>query len=341
MLSPLPFSAIRKSVQATQNLFSTSEGVCYPVAMIQRWAWLIFLCLSALGASAASYELVGGATLTGEPISANAQGLVVKREDGSFAPRTAWTNFTQNALKQLSQNAKAKPFVDPLLETEEEITARKTAQDITLKQVPRLPRPDLHSGFAGFFRSPLSLTLLILVYAANIYAGFEIALFRNYPIAAVCAAAAVLPVIGPVVFLCLPRYVPRVHQPAEEQLAEEHQEEHVVATEQVVEAAPAAAAQSANPGLPPPTVYQRGAFSFNRRFFETKMPGFLRMVPSDAEKDMVILVKSSRGEYLASRIAKLTPNEVCFHVSKGNASQDVMIPYTELAEVQVRHKDLQ
>jgi len=55
---------------------------------------------------------------------------------------------------------------------------------------------------------------------------------------------------------------------------------------------------------------------------------------------LLIHVKSSRGEHVATRIAKLTPNEVCFHVSKEGASQDVAIPYTELAEVQIRHRDL-
>jgi hypothetical protein len=70
------------------------------------------------------------------------------------------------------------------------------------------------------------------------------------------------------------------------------------------------------------------------------MPGFLRMIPSEAEKDMLLLVKSSRGEYTASRITRLTPNEIYLHVAKSGASNDVMIPYTELAEVQIRHKDL-
>jgi len=285
--------------------------------------------------------MVGGNVLTGDPISANAQGLVVKKEDGSFASRVPWTNFTVNALKELAQNAKAKPFVDPLLEGEEEIASRKAAAEITVKPVTRLERPDLHGGLGAFFRSPLSVTLLLFIYFANLYAAFEIAIFRNYPIGLVCGVAAVAPIAGPITFLCLPRRMAVVKEQHEEQLAEEHQTEHVVTPEQeVYDAAPAAPAQPAAPTLPPPTVYQRGHFSFNRRFFETKMAGFMRMVPSEAEKDMMILVKSSRGEHLASRIARLTPNEVYFLVTKGAASTEVMVPYTELAEVQVRHKDL-
>jgi len=317
--------------------------------MIQRWAWplllLIFASSAAVSARADSYELVGGATLSGEPISANQQGLVVKREDGSFAPRVPWTNFTQNALKQLAQNPKAKPFAEALLEaTEEESSERKKAAEITVKPVPRLERPDPRAGLGALFRSPLSIMLVLVLYLANIYAGWEISIFRNYPAALVCTAAALVPVVGPVLFLCLPRRLPKAAEETAEQLAEEHQAEHVV-THDGVEGAEAApppehhAAQAA-PSLPPPVIYQRGHFSFNRRFFETKMPGFLRMVPSEAEKDMLLLVKSSRGEYTATRIVRLTPNEIYLHVVKAGASNDVMIPYTELAEVQIRHKDL-
>jgi hypothetical protein len=310
--------------------------------MIQRWIWLVMLCLSSLGACAASYELAGGQTLTGEPISADARGLVVKREDGSFAPRVPWTNFTQNALRQLSQNAKAKPFVEPFLETEEELASRKAAQEITVKPVTRLERPDFHGGIGALFRSPLSMTLLLLVYLANLYAGFEVAIFRNYPIGVGIAIAAVAPIIGPAIFLCVPRRMAVVRDQHEgEQLAAEHHAEHIVMPGQEVEEAAAAPPPvPSGPALPQPIIYQRGHFSFNRRFFETKMPGFLRMVPSESEKDMLIHVKSSRGDYVATRIAKLTPNEVYFHVSKGGASQDVAIPYTEVAEVQIRHKDL-
>ena len=78
---------------------------------------------------------------------------------------------------------------------------------------------------------------------------------------------------------------------------------------------------------------------FNRRFFETKLAGFLRMVPSDAEKDMVLLVKSSRGEFVGHRISRLQPSELVLQYHKGNASSEITIPYTEINEIQVRHKD--
>jgi hypothetical protein len=91
--------------------------------------------------------------------------------------------------------------------------------------------------------------------------------------------------------------------------------------------------------VPQTIVYPRGQFTFNRRFFETKFAGFLKMVPGEAERDRLLHFKSARGEYTGHRLSKVEPNEVYLQVRKGNATEEVMIPYTEIYEVQVKHKD--
>ena len=53
---------------------------------------------------------------------------------------------------------------------------------------------------------------MLLLYAANIYAGYEISIFRARPAALVCGVSAVLPFIGPIIFLSLPTQM----APAEE-----------------------------------------------------------------------------------------------------------------------------
>jgi hypothetical protein len=309
------------------------------LAAIFGMVWLGLLGYSTL-AQQQTYPLLNGSVLSGEPVHFNAQGVVLKQPDGSFAPRTAWTNFTEAALKQLGTNPKAKPFVDQFLEAEEEEQAAKTETAITVKPVPRLERPNLKAGIGALFSSPLSIVLLLLVWAANVYAAFEIAIFRNYPWPLVCAIAAVVPVIGPVLFLCLPTYM----KGAETEEAMEAQyaaQPEAPVLEQVplaaAEAAPAAA--PAAPAGPPHTIYKRGQTTFNRRFFETKLANFLRVTPSEADKDMVLWIKSSRGEHTGSRIARITPNELFLHVVKAGASQDVTIPFTEISEVHVKHKD--
>jgi len=105
-------------------------------------------------------------------------------------------------------------------------------------------------------------------------------------------------------------------------------------------AARAAAPETPPADLPAPVVYQRGDFSFNRRFFETKLAGFFRVVLSDADKDMVIFIKASRGEFVGKRITRVTPTELYLEIFKENATADEMIPFMEILEVQVRHKDL-
>lgn len=313
--------------------------------MIRRAVVLLWVLGTWLtSAHAQSFPLLNGEVISGEPIHFTAQGVVIKRTDGTFAPRIGWTNFTEAALKELGKDRRAKPFVDQFLEAEEEEQAERQAEAaITLKPVPRLERPNLKAGFGALFTSPLSIALLFLFWAANIYAAYEIALFRNYPWALVCGIAAVVPIIGPVLFLCLPTYIPGVQEEeqAEAQYAAAQADvpvAEVPVTAAVPEQAHAAHAPAA-PAGPPHTVYKRGQTTFNRRFFETKLASFLRVTPSEAEKDMVLFIKSSRGEYTGSRISRITPNDIHLLVTKGAASQDVTIPFTEMSEVHVKHKD--
>lgn len=52
--------------------------------------------------------------------------------------------------------------------------------------------------------NPAGIFLVLLVMALSGYAGYEIARFKNRPVKLVCALSAVLPVVGPAVFLALP-----------------------------------------------------------------------------------------------------------------------------------------
>jgi hypothetical protein len=309
--------------------------------MIRRFAvvlaWMVVCVGVVLGQ--ASYPLLNGEVLTGDPVHFNAQGAIFKRADGSFTSRTSWTNFTEGALKELGKDARAKPFVDQYLETieEEEPEAKRT--EITVKPVERLGRANVKAGFGAIFSSPLSIVLVLLVWAANIYAGYEIALFRNYPWMLVCGIAAVVPVIGPVLFLCLPTYMKTAE--TEEVAEAEYAQAEVPLTQTAVEASPiapvpGAAAAAAGPAH---TVYKRGQTTFNRRFFETKFANFLRVTPLEADKDLVLFVKSARGEHTGNRIVRISPNDFHLLVAKGDASHEVMIPYTEIQEVHVKHKD--
>ena len=278
--------------------------------------------------------------MVGDPMppTADARGIIFKKADGSVSERVGWTNFTQAALKKLAVNPKMKNFVENLIEPDVEETAAKQKIEIKPKEVPKLPRPDPKAGLGALFSSPVFLFIVFLLYAANIYAGFEISIFRNYPAILVCGVAAVVPFLGPLIFLCIPTKMNVVHEeiPEEEQVVEkftvgEQPAEAPVETPEQIEANKS--------GHPQPVVYQRGQFVFNRRFFETKLAGFLRVVPGEAEKDMVLFVKSVRGDYLAPRLTRVTADELVLQVRKGEATADVPIPFPEINEVQIRHKD--
>jgi len=302
-------------------------------------------------ASAETFKLLTGETVEGAPVGPNAQGVVIKRPDGSFSQRIGWTNFNQEALKELAKSPQIKRHVDPLIEEEiNEPEAKKAITEITINTPPRVERPPPKAGIGSLFSSPLSIFLLVILYAASLYGAYEISIFKNQPPGLLCVIAAVAPLIGPLVFLCLPRYVPSSASDAAEADGAESAGEVVVAAEpaHAHHGHATAAGHGGPPALgaaptagahPAPQIYQRGQFTFNRRFFETKLAGWLKMVPSEAEKDMVLHVKSARGEHVASRIARINPNDVAFQITKGGASSEVIVPYGEISEVRVQHRE--
>jgi hypothetical protein len=151
---------------------------------------------------AETFQLKDGQTLTGEPVSFDEKGLVVREPNGSYSERTPWARFSQADLKEIGSNPKAARFVKPFIEVPPEVKARQT--QITLNPVPRLERPPARSLLGGLFSSSVGAAVLLILYLANIYAAREIAIARAQPVPLVCAAAAVAPIIGPIVFLCLP-----------------------------------------------------------------------------------------------------------------------------------------
>lgn len=307
----------------------------------RRLALLILIFGSSWAVWADSYPLLNGDVVTGEPISFDARGVVLRQPDGSFSPRAAWTNFTEAALKKLAELPKAKPFVDEYLVDEEAAAEEKKAEEIRLQPVERLARPE-GKGMGALFSSTVSIVLLLILYLANIYAGFEVSLFRNYPALLVCGVSAVFPIIGPILFLSLPTHLDTKPEEVYAATAEELAQAEAYQAEHPTEAAPdatAAAAEPAVPTLPQTIVYVRGQTTFNRRFFETKLAGFMKVVPTEAEKDMEVFIRSARGEYVGQRITRLMPNELSLQINKAGATADVTIPFTEITEVQVRHQD--
>jgi len=323
--------------------------------MVSRYLAILLLALcSVLSAPAAeTFRMANGDTMVGELLlaSANDAGVQVKLGDGKYE-RVNWAQFSQDDLKKFSQNPKLQAFVEPFIEIPVEELIKKT--EGVVKQPPRLERPAKQSLFGAMFSSGLGLFIVFLLWAGNVYAGYEVAVFRAQAPLLVCGLSAVVPLIGPIIFLCMPTRV---------KPAEETQEQYAPAgTVAAAEQAAAAAADDLNPmhadgavhpsslhlhsepeadkdKVPETVVYQRGQYTFNRRFIETKFANFFGVVRHNEDRDKILVVKAARGTYTAERISRIASNDMHLQVRKGHATEEVMIPFQEIQEIRLQHRD--
>lgn len=297
-------------------------------------------------ARADTFKLEGDQTMSGDVVSFNESGLILRLADGKYSDRIPWTKFSQDDLRRLAQNPKVAPLVEPFLEVPLQEKLKKPPVEVRTPW--RLNRPPSQSLFGAMFSSSVGILVLLLVYAANIYAAFEVAIFRAQPRGLVCGLAAIplLGVLSPVIYLAMPTRRHAVEEAAPSEAPANAPSYVVPGTPAAEPAVPAGSlrlsagqAGRATGTLPAAQVFQRGAFTFNRRFFETKFPGFFAIIRRDAEKDMVLVIHSARGQIVAQRITRIAANDIHFQVQKGVASEEVTIPFTEIQEIHLKHKD--
>ena len=312
----------------------------------------LWLCGLLAAAGADSFPMADGTTVSGDIVSFNDNGIILRMDGDKYTDRLPWIKFSTDGLKQLARNPKIDPFVAPFIAPPP--VGRAPKPEVKIQDVTRLDRSAPASLLGGLFSSGVGLLALLLIYAANIYAGYEIALFRARPLAVVMGAAAVLPVLGPAIFLSLPGLRETAAERAEETAAETldtgvpaANEPHrfLVPGVEKPEGEIHIATGSWEAGAPPATpeqqateIFQRGQFMFNRRFFETKFSGFFGIVRREADKDKVLQVKTPHALFVAERITRIAANEVHFEVLRGDSRQEVMVPFAEIQEVQLKHK---
>ena len=317
---------------------------------MRRFGIILFcqLALAAASARAGTFLLTDGTKIIGTAISMNDQGVVFQQSDGTDLPRTPWDNLSGDALKELLAEAKRdsdRERLEPLVESiPQEVAKRK---EIVVKPIKRPERPEHPGGVLALFGSPVGLMIALVLYAANLLAAFEVAVYRRQPLARVCGLAAIpfFGVLSPIIYGAMPPRALAPEGPAAAAPAEERAAGPEVAAGEGAPVAvgageaEAALAAAVTPKLPEPIVFKRGEYLFNRRFFETKFAGFFRVVPSEAEKDLVLLITAARGQLTGRRISRITPNELYLQVVHDDASAEEMIPMAEITEVQIRHKE--
>ena len=285
-----------------------------------------------------------GAAISGEMVSSDDKGFVLKQADGTYGDHVPWGKLTQADLKDLRQNAKLKDFVEPFIEITQADKMKRSEVPI-LNEVAHLPRPTERSLIGAIFGSGIGLFMVFIVYAGNIYAGYEVSLFRGKSPALVCGISAVAPVIGPIIFLSMaPKledhkvadWGPSADAVAAAEAAAAALSAEMNAGSESTEPAEAAPVKAA---LPPTKVFARGQTTFNRRFFETNLAKYAALVRPEELRGMVLTVKSARGTYEALRISQIGQSDVQLQVQQGSAFHDVTVPYPEIQEIQVKHQD--
>jgi hypothetical protein len=314
-----------------------------PSNMFHRFSFVVTFCALLCTAAYAqnppvTLHLPDGQTVTGEIVQMNDTGIMLRQPDGNAGPRISWAKLSQADLKELQDNPKAAKFVEPFIEVTSAEAIKKTEVDI--KPFPKLDSPTRNSLIGGLLGSSVGLFTLLILYAANIYAAYEISVFRAQPVGLVCGVAAVAPLIGPIIFLSMPTRLrqkePQWQPPQEEYVAQDEAAAAIAAEQTAAEQAPQAAAQPVGP--PPPKIFARGQFTFNRRFFETQLPGFFAMARSEAEKDTVLTFKAARGNFVVQRISRISASDITLQVQKGHAFEDHIVPFVEVQEVQVQRQ---
>ena len=338
------------------------KGIVRRNAFILTWVASLLLVI---GAVAESFTFNNGQTLEGELLasSANDAGVQIKVGDGKYE-RVAWSNFSQEDLKKFRENRKLEPLVEPFIEVTIEEKVQKT--EVPIKQPERLDLPAKQSLIGALFGSALGICLFFVVYGANLYAGYEIALFRGQPIGLVLGVSAILPIIGPIIYLSMPTRMKKRGEEEQEEEAASADKAASPSTATGAAAAPGAANRKpsdaavnpmqdpsaehssslhiahdepAKPTVPETQVFQRGQFTFNRRFIETKFSGFFGVVRRDADKDMHLVVKTMRGTHVATRISRISGSDMHLEIHEGPASQEVTVNFQEIQEIQIKHKN--
>jgi hypothetical protein len=294
------------------------------------------------------FTLENGNVTEGRISVMDEESLVITKTNGTFTERIDLVYLSQDTLKYIQQHPEYikkgyHQYVDPFIELpEEEIEP----PEITVRQPERMKRPDGKTTFFSTLTTPIGLLILVAIYLGNLFAAFEIAVFRGRPIPLVCGVSAVLPFIGPILFISMPGIE------TESTYDASYDDGFAAATESAPESAPAPGAPAAKSGLGlakgvgagvggsggglAGSVFTKDDTQFNRSFIETKFSEFFRVVPSPSIKNLVLAFKTVKTEFVATRITRISGSDLHLQLQQG--SKEVSIGFGEIVRIEVRNK---
>jgi len=293
----------------------------------------LWLCGLLTTARAETYSLADGTSIAGDIVGNPTDAKMMLRQPDNTYTNIMWGQLSQDSFRQLANNPKARAFVEPFIEVPESERPHKPA--VQVKEVTRLELPPKQSFFGALASSSVGMLALLLIYVANIYAGFEVAVVRARPKGLVMGVAAVLPILGPAIFLAMPMYVEPA--PAEAQVPVETATFAVPGQPVPAQEAVQISAGS-SPKPPAGQVFQRGQFTFNRRFIETKFAGFFGESRTGADANSVLIIKMTSGELHVERITRIGTSDMAVAVAAGEARQEITVPFADIQEIQLKPK---
>lgn len=306
-----------------------------------RFLFAVILGWAAFAAdlAAADFKMTDGSVITGSMVAPNDDGAVIRRSSGGLTSRMGWDRFAQETLIELAKDPKLKESVEAFIDAPE--SADPARPEVVVKDPPgKVVRPAKAPGMFAALGTQAGLFILAILILANLYAAHEVAVYRNYPSAAVMGTSLILPVLGPVLFLCMPT---RVREDVQlEAQFEAPQEVQNTGAQDLAAAGlggsglSLSAGHKAGSGAPAsaaPAVYRAGDTEFNRAFFEKAFPQFFRVSRAESDKDAVLAIRSGKGEVVATRISRISSNEIGLMTQKGH---EVQLRFADISEVQVR-----
>jgi len=273
--------------------------------------------------AAETLTLTDGSSQAGDIVKFGDNGLML-RMAGDVYTNLSWSQLSQASLKHLTVSAKIKPLVEPFIEPD--ASQRPAKPEIQINPVKRLERPAKPALLGGLVGAPLGLFILLVLYLANLYAAFEVSVIRARPALQVIGLAAVLPVIGPVIFLAMPVKL----EVSPEEVAEAEATQKLVEEIEVVQAA-----SQEEKKKPEPQVFARGKFTFNKRFVETKFAGFIGEPKGDA-LNFSMEVKTAQARIAVERIAEVAATEVVFDTALAGR---LAVPLSDILEIKLTPKN--
>jgi len=290
----------------------------------------VCLGLAARLSAADNFTLADGSSLSGEIVKFDDHDAMVHTSTDGYT-NIAWPQFSQDTLKQLAGNPKYGAYAAPFINPE----AGSSAKEIKVNYEQPVKLPEHPSIFGGLFGSSLGLFILFIVYAANLYAAFEIAVVRGKPVGVVMGLSAVLPIVGPIIFLAQPM---KAQSTAEAPATEATPAAGGSAVPPPPNASPeeiqiVSASWQQQEEKKQPQIFARGKFTLNKRFIETKFAGFIGEPKGDA-KNFNMEIKTSKETVAVECIKQVGPTEAIVETPNGQ----VTVAFADMQEIKLNPK---